>query len=61
MGRAEDVTRCDDCGDVAPPYTPVVLALTVEAPQVRRTTVTTEYHLAACVARLSADERQTAG
>jgi hypothetical protein len=59
--RSEDVTRRDDCGDVAPPHTPVVLTLTVEAPHVTRSTRTTEYHCAACIARLDEEHTGTAG
>jgi hypothetical protein len=30
--RPGDVTRCDDCGAVAPPCTPVVLTFAVARP-----------------------------
>ena len=47
--------RCDDCGAVAPPYTRVVLTLSVEAPRARRSLRTTEYYCRACMARLDDD------
>jgi hypothetical protein len=53
--------RCDDCGAAAPPYTPVVLTLTVEAPRASRSTRTTEYHCTACIARLAEDMAAEAG
>lgn len=57
MSRSpEDVRRCDDCGAVAPPYTPVRLTLTTETPTTTRRVVGIEYCCAACLARLDDDQ-----